>query len=427
VSIDRSYYPSDPATDMVLFVSDGLESLQAGLDLEMPFPATRGPKLIAAIKSGQIPESALDTSVKRMIQFLERAGTSQERREEASSGKDAQCCALIRQAAAESIILLKNDDSLLPLDTRRTKSIAVIGSLATDRVVSHLISPSYMVTPLEGIKSYVESSSSSDCRVTHSHGPQTHRLIPCLDKRYTSAIECKLWNMGDRTKEGAEPVHVEVRKEAIETFLMRKVPGLNEDFEIEMVATVDIPTAGNYELGIISASNAKVYVNDEQVFDFIPDGVVDIQRFLFHQHTFEQRHRHNFAKAGKYVLRCVSQSQKQVGPEPVATGLFFGMVECATKEARIQEAVALANKSDAVVVFVGTTSEWEMEGVDRENLELPSGQADLVRAVIGAKGSDVVVVNQSGAAVDLSCADGAGAIVHAHFGGQEAGNGTLDD
>jgi beta-glucosidase len=395
------------------------------MDLEMPFPATRGPKLIGAIKSGQIPESALDTSVKRMIRFLERAGTSKDRRDEESSGTDQECCDLIRKAAAEAVILLKNDGGVLPLDSQQTKNIAVIGSLATDRVISHLISPSYMTTPLQGIQSLVASSSSaSGCKVNHAHGPQTHRLIPCLDHRYTSEITFNLWNHGDRTNRDAQPVHTEHRKEAIETFLMRKVPGLNEDFEIEMVAEITVPVAGQYEFGIISASNAKVYVDEQEVFDFISDGVVDIQRFLFHQHTFEQRHRHRFDKAGRYTLKCVSQSQKQVGPEPVATGLFFGMVECATREERIREAVKLATESDVAIVFVGTTSEWEMEGVDRESLELPSGQADLVRAIVEAKGGDkVVVVNQSGAAVDLACADGAAAILHAHFAGQEAGNG----
>jgi hypothetical protein len=60
-------------------------------------------------------------------------------------------------------------------------------------------------------------------------------------------------------------------------------------------------------------------------------------------------------------------------------------------------------------------------------LELPSGQADLVREIVEAKGGDkVVVVNQSGAAVDLACADRAAAILHAHFAGQEAGNGEWD-
>jgi beta-glucosidase len=393
------------------------------MDLEMPFPASRGPKLIAAIKSGQIPESALDTSLKRVIKFLERTGASKDRQIEYASDKDSQRCALIRRAAAESIVLLKNENSLLPVDAESTRNIAVIGSLATDRVVSHLISPSYLTTPLEGIQTFIEGSS-SDCKINHCHGPQTHRLVPCLDKRYTSKVEFKMWNLGDRTKGNGEPIRVETRHEAVEAFLMRKIPGLNEDFEIEMVASIEIPVEGDYEFGVISASHAKVLIDGKEVYDFIPDGVVDIQRYLFHQHTFEQRFKHTFPKAGTYDLRCISQSQKQVGHEPVASGLVFGIVECATKEARIREAVQAAKESDVAFVFVGTTSEWEMEGVDREDLELPSGQADLVRAVIRAKGEKVVVVNQSGAAVDLSCAVGAGAMVHAHFAGQEAGNGT---
>ena len=52
--------------------SNGVESIIAGMDLEMPFPAARGHKLIGAIKAGQIAESDLDTCLRRVIDFLAR-------------------------------------------------------------------------------------------------------------------------------------------------------------------------------------------------------------------------------------------------------------------------------------------------------------------------------------------------------------------
>ncbi|HEY1498452.1 MAG TPA: glycoside hydrolase family 3 C-terminal domain-containing protein [Acidobacteriaceae bacterium] len=61
-----------------------------------------------------------------------------------------------RKLALESIVLLKNDKSLLPLDKKSMKSIAVIGPLA-DSVHWDWYggTPPYKVTPLEGIKEAV--------------------------------------------------------------------------------------------------------------------------------------------------------------------------------------------------------------------------------------------------------------------------------
>ena len=63
-----------------------------------------------------------------------------------------------RKLAEESVVLLKNQDSLLPLDKSKIKSIAVIGPLAD---VVHWDwyggTPPYTVTPLQGIKTEVGS------------------------------------------------------------------------------------------------------------------------------------------------------------------------------------------------------------------------------------------------------------------------------
>ena len=61
--------------------------------------------------------------------------------------------ALARRATDESIVLLKNEGRLLPLDSAKVKSIAVIGPLA-DRVALDWYSgtPPYVITPLAGIR-----------------------------------------------------------------------------------------------------------------------------------------------------------------------------------------------------------------------------------------------------------------------------------
>jgi beta-glucosidase len=108
----------------------------------------------------------------------------------------------------------------------------------------------------------------------------------------------------------------------------------------------------------------------------------------------------------------------------MAQGLLFGLILDRTEEDLLAEAIAAAQAAEEVILCVGTTSEWEMEGVDRADIQLPKSQARLAREIIKAN-PRTVVVNQSGSAVDIGPAMDAAAIVHAHFSGQECGNGKL--
>lgn len=387
----------------------------------MPFPAFRGQALIQAAKDGRVTEQDLDRSAERVVQFLRRSQAPAVRPDESPSDNPADRVKVLEDLANEAIILLKNDGNKLPLQPELTSSLAIVGSLATDRTLSHLSSPTYLTNPLKGIQNYPESR----WTVKHCHGPQTHVLVPLLDSRYTREINFKLRNRGPKATGCSQPVSIETYKEAKIAFMMRAVEGLGREFEIEMCAEIKVPKSGEYRLGVVSCASAQVYIDTTLVYTYEPAGSVGPETFLFHQQNMEQTFVHFFEADRIYSLICTSQSQDQIGPEPAPSGLFFGMVECSNVSERIQEAVHLANTCDEVVVCVGTTYEWEMEGIDRTTLSLPPGQPELLRAIIEARKGDVIVVNQSGAAVDLRCAQGAKAILHAHYAGQEAGKGAL--
>ncbi|MGD0443904.1 MAG: glycoside hydrolase family 3 C-terminal domain-containing protein [Edaphobacter sp.] len=74
---------------------------------------------------------------------------------------------LARRVTDESIVLLKNSGNLLPIDSARVKSIAVIGPLA-DRVALDWYSgtPPYIVTPLAGIRARAATAT----KITSSNG-----------------------------------------------------------------------------------------------------------------------------------------------------------------------------------------------------------------------------------------------------------------
>ena len=89
------------------------------------------------------------------------------------------------------------------------------------------------------------------------------------------------------------------------------------------------------------------------------------------------------------------------------------------------EAVAVAKDADVCVLFVGLPPSYESEGFDRDHMSLPSGQNQLVEAVVAAN-RNVIVVLQNGSPVEMPWVKKVGAIVESYLGGQ-AGGGAIAD
>ena len=103
-------------------VVDRVESVRAGLDLEMP-PSGTDDRIVDAVNGGELEESVLDTVVERLARVQERVATDTSRSREHEAHR-----ALAREAAAEALVLLKNEDEVLPLPSGR--SVAVLGEFA---------------------------------------------------------------------------------------------------------------------------------------------------------------------------------------------------------------------------------------------------------------------------------------------------------
>ena len=74
----------------------------------------------------------------------------------------------------------------------------------------------------------------------------------------------------------------------------------------------------------------------------------------------------------------------------------------------MDRAVAAAAGADATIVVVGTNDDWESEGHDREFMELPGDQAELIRRVAAANPRTVVAVNAASPGDDGLGGRGAG-------------------
>jgi beta-glucosidase len=151
-------------------------TVNAGMDLEMPGgarmrswlaqPSTKEAgndggwlaeeKVLAAVASGEVKQSTVDASVRRILRVMFKAGLFERPHVRGGEVETPEHRALARRAATESMVLLKNEGRLLPLDRAAVRSVAVIGPAAavarTGGGGSSLVRPKDAVTPLAGIE-----------------------------------------------------------------------------------------------------------------------------------------------------------------------------------------------------------------------------------------------------------------------------------
>ncbi len=151
------------SSDWVFGLRDGVKGINAGMDVEMPARTYYSRRRIEpAIERGEVTIEQIDAMVLRVLRtklrfaFREDVMVYDESVRASRRNTD-----LAREVAGKSMVLVKNDD-VLPFDIRHTGTVAVIGRLADventgDRGSSHVRAP-YIVTPWQGISSYVESA-----------------------------------------------------------------------------------------------------------------------------------------------------------------------------------------------------------------------------------------------------------------------------
>ncbi len=94
-------------------------------------------------------------------------------------------------------------------------------------------------------------------------------------------------------------------------------------------------------------------------------------------------------------------------------------------DALIEEARRLAEKVDTVLLFVGLTDEYEAEGYDRANMDLPSAHNRLVEEIAKVN-KNIVVVLAGGSPVALPWNGKVKAILNSCLGGQAGGGAVAD-
>ena len=159
----HKYYPD--------FETAAAESVKAGIG---QFLDDYREPLRAALKRGLLTEADIDRALRGNFRVMIRLGLLDppSRVPYSSIGKEPvdpwateKHKALALLTTQKSIVLLKNSASLLPLDKKSLKSIAVIGPRANEVLLDwYSGTPPYAISPLEGIRNAVGES----VKVTHA-------------------------------------------------------------------------------------------------------------------------------------------------------------------------------------------------------------------------------------------------------------------
>jgi beta-glucosidase len=91
----------------------------------------------------------------------------------------------------------------------------------------------------------------------------------------------------------------------------------------------------------------------------------------------------------------------------------------------IAEALDTAAAADVVVVCAGLTDLYDIEGIDRQNLEIPPGHSALIEAVAHAH-PNVVVVLSNGSPIEMPWVGKVAGILEGYLGGQAGAGGIAD-
>jgi len=97
----------------------------------------------------------------------------------------------------------------------------------------------------------------------------------------------------------------------------------------------------------------------------------------------------------------------------------------ATPKSFIDDAIALAENMDKIILIVGLTREYESEGFDRTHLDLPAGQIALIEA-LSLFHHKITLVLQNGAPVVLPDVSKIPSILETYLGGQAGASAVAD-
>jgi beta-glucosidase len=397
------------------------ENAKGGLDLEMPGPGNVwGDQLFAAVSEGKVEEELIDDKVRRILNianFSKRFENPTNKPEQSNNSEEHR--RLLKKAAASGMVLLKNND-LLPLKSN-VKNLAIIGPNAKEAQIigggSASLKPHYQAHPLEAFQNKLGDHTN----ISYAKGCHTHKFLPRVNEGFMDDKEGFLveYFEGSNFDENL----------LVKEHLIGNKFWVFEGFAKDVIAKFERPDisvrfscaytpdiSGQHEFEIFGIGKARLFIDGEELIDNWTETSPGEAFFSFSSDS--KRALVNLIEGTTYQLEI---RYKFEGNFPA---IYIGC-QAPDKVNLFDEALEVASAADQVILIVGTNSDWETEGNDRSDFNLPVNQNHLIGEVLRVNPNTLVVLN-TGSPVKMPWADKAEAIMQTWFAGQEFGNALVD-
>jgi beta-glucosidase len=419
----EGYVVSDcgAVSDMVYghhFFKTGAEaaarSILAGCDLDCGEEYRHYVK--EALDKGLLAEKDLDRALERVLSARFRLGEfdppevvpySSITKEKLDSKENRE---LALEVARKSIVLLKNN-GILPLNKEKVKSIAVIGPNAEDAQLGIYAGfPNFTISPLEGIK---EKAASLGIKVEYSMGCSIGGgLLRPIEAKYFSKIEGtnKTGVKGEYFNNmnlSGKPALIKIDSMINFNYGTNSpAPGIPEDqFSIRWTGKI-VPPDTIRHIGTSCDDGARLYVNGKLIIDDWTDHgekpiSAEIKMLPGKEYDIVMEYYDNTLGATARLTWDLGQKD------------FVNAKETAAR-------------NDAIILALGITPGISQEELDRNNIELPKVQRDLIEAVASVNPNIIILLVNGGPLALAGTENNANAILEAWYSGEFGGKAIAD-
>jgi beta-glucosidase len=391
------------------------ESVQGGLDLEMPGPAKYYGRLLEeAVHHWQVEEWEVDEAVRRMLRLLVRAGGIDREQRPAGALNTPAHQALAREAAQESLTLLKNEGAVLPIDLSQVKSIAVIGPMATEGAIggggSSFLTPPYQVTPLEALQARLKGQ----VALTYERGCDPYYNLPVLDSKHVSTggkpgLHGEYFASADFS---GQPVLDRVDEHLGHWWLSFAPLETPRPYTARWTGQLQADQSGRHTFRLENSGNLRLFLDGKLV-------AVSEDAGMPGESASQAEAQVDLVAGRVYELKV--EYLRTVETDRPWLYVRFAYTPSPDQDDRMERAAAAAKAADLALVFAGWPVFYESEGYDRPGIGLTGQQDALIQAVAAANPRTVVVLN-CGSPVAMPWSGQVAAILEAYYPGQENGN-----
>lgn len=390
-------------------------SIQAGLDLECGDNVYMEP-LLNAYKQYMVTEAEIDSAAYRVLRarmqlgLFDDPGLNPYNKISPSVVGCEKHSELALEAARQSIVLLKNEKNFLPLNSKKIKSIAVVGINAGNcEFGDYSGTPvNHPVSILEGIRNRVgegievmyspwTSSTSGYEMITKSYFPNGLRAEYYANKDLTGTPKVRV----------DDNINFEPANQAPDPFLPKSP--LSIRWSGDLVPTV----SGKYTLAFATDDGCRLYIDGKQLIDSWHNRGVQTDSVSLY-----------LEKGKKYEL--VAEYFDNGGE---ATAKLYWHAPDTNKKELIDlygEAGNIMRKCDLTIAVLGINKSIEREGQDRYSIELPKDQQLFIEEAYKINPNTVVVL-VAGSSLAINWMDEhIPAIVNAWYPGESGGTAVAE-